>query len=121
MPELRHVQRAVGQKTCWTAVHDKRTIIVNKQSVKEPTMSDSVSSPRHIGELLPQVLARYGIELATAELPVSSARMRRRLAGALKSSDRANRPGMDRRFASTRIEPAGSRKAARELPVARSA
>jgi hypothetical protein len=45
----------------------------------------STIGPRHIGEILPQVLAQYGITTAPEKLSISSARLRRRMSGAVRS------------------------------------
>lgn len=45
----------------------------------------SAIGPQHISEILPQVLARYGIAAAPQTLSISSARLRRRMSGAARS------------------------------------
>src|SRR5689334_18109002 len=45
----------------------------------------SAIGPQHIGELLPQVLARYGIATSPENFSISSARLRRRMSGAARS------------------------------------
>jgi len=60
----------------------------------QPSATESIG-PRHIGEILPQVLAQYGITTAPETLSISSARLRRRLSGAARlkptSSQRTRR------------------------------
>jgi hypothetical protein len=54
----------------------------------EPQLSTSERSsigPQHIGAILPQVLARYGITTTPEKLSISSARLRRRMSGAMRS------------------------------------
>jgi len=48
--------------------------------------------PRHIGAILPQVLARYKIVVPPEKLAISSARLRRRFAGALATKSSSRRP-----------------------------
>ena len=43
------------------------------------TQADATTGPVHIGSLLPQVLARYGIVLPRDQSAVTSARLRRRM------------------------------------------
>ena len=43
------------------------------------TQADATTGPVHIGSLLPQVLARYGIVLPRGPSDVTSARLRRRM------------------------------------------
>jgi len=83
-------------------------------------MNDSIPGPRPIGELLPAVLARYGIEMSTADIPLSSARLRRRLTAPANSPNRT-RQAAARGFASAAVPFAAKHNTIRAPAVARSA
>jgi len=61
-----------------------RTTIMDIEAQPPATGRSSVG-PQHIGEILPQVLARYGITTAPEKLSISSARLRRRMSGAART------------------------------------
>jgi hypothetical protein len=45
--------------------------------------------PQHIGAILPQVLARYGIAIPPERATISSARLRRRMVGTVRGKSKS--------------------------------